>query len=971
MEWSGIFSRGVVLVLLAPFARSQEQLAPEIAAAQAELGAAHEAERIPLLLQLARLQRDEPAAVVERTREALALLGSFPSPASEAEARIALSQALQAQGDYPGALEEARRAESLARKLSRDELLAAAFQQTGWVELRMADFKAAQAHAEQARELLAPHGNSDALVRTLTLLGAIRQSGDDPEGALERYLEALAMGQEMGDELAVARSQNNVGLVYWDLLRYEEALASLHEALAVHERLGPRSNLANTLNNVGLILIELERPAEAVPYLERALVLDEQAGHLYGQAKDLSNLGGAHEQLLDSAKALACHERALALREEIGDKEGIVRTRGALARMRLARGEAPLALPMVEAAIALAAEIDARRDHAELHETLAEVRAALGDDAGALEAYRRFHELETELAEGVSSARIAELELRHREAEHARDHAALAAEAAVRQQELRWLSVGSVLLAVGLVVVSVLLSLRARAQRALVESEQRYRTLFRTAVVPMLLIERESRRVIELNEPARKLCGDLPESAGVALAQLEPEWVRLALGRLLDSHAPDPQRLDDCRVDGDGRARWTELSASRVFLGGRECQLVSVRDTTEERVREEARLRADRLEALGVLAGGIAHDFNNALAAIVGYVTLAREVEDDRRAEMLALAERAALGARGLSQQLLTFAKGGKPVRSVVDVGRLLRESVGLAGTGTQLRIELCIADQLWHAHLDGDQFRQVVSNLVIHARQATSSGGHLVVRASNVRGKPEAPATAGDGRFVRLDFQDDGEGIPASLRARVFDPYFTTKAGGNGLGLAAAYAICRSHGGDLTLESHEGRGTTFSAFFPAANAAVPSARPVEARGFEGRGAILLLEDDPQVQKAVRWMLEHWGFEVEAVEEGSVAVRRHAERLESGRPFDLLLMDLTIPGGMGGREALARILERDPHALAIVASGYADDPTLAHYREAGFMAALAKPFRSDELARTLDKVLQGRVRPAPVEAGPG
>jgi CheY-like chemotaxis protein len=298
-------------------------------------------------------------------------------------------------------------------------------------------------------------------------------------------------------------------------------------------------------------------------------------------------------------------------------------------------------------------------------------------------------------------------------------------------------------------------------------------------------------------------------------------------------------------------------------------------------------------------------------------------------------------------------------VRRSLDLGRLLREAVSRAGAGSRMKIDVETPEGLWPGRVDAGQFSQVVSNLVINARQATGESGLLVVRAANVSGDQLPAAIAVGQRCVRIDFSDDGPGIPAAIRDRVFEPYFTTKKDGHGLGLATAYAICRNHDGGLTCTSVEGRGTTFSAFFPAADDAPPvvtEAAPVALPPGEAR--ILVLDDEPLVRDAVRRILMQRGYRVEAVDEGRQAVERYVEAFRTGQPFDLLIMDLTIPGGMGGRDALAEILRHDPDARAIVASGYSDDPTMANYREAGFAGALPKPFHSDQLGRLVFEVLQ-------------
>lgn len=951
----------LAIAFLGAPAGAQTPTVRDTTAIRKELAAARDVNRIPLLLELGERQRDQPTDALTSTAEALALLAAHPAIRDEIRVRIARSYALQALGRYPEALDEAARAERLGNDATDDRLLADACYQLSIVQWRMSSYDAALVNAERARMLLLPHGASPALARTLSHIGAIHYNQSELAEALESYLASLQMSEGLGDEIAVARVHNNIGLVYLDLGRNQEAYNTLMRALAIHERLGPRHNLTNTLNNVGLALIQLGRPREALPYLERALRNDRESGDLYGQAKDLSNIGGVHEGLKAWSRAIEFHQQALALRERIGDKDGLTRTLGALAEIRMRQGDAKGAIPIFERSIALAAEINARRDEAEQLALLAEARATAGDSAGAYRTYRRFHALEATLADSASRRQTADLEARYQTRERQRELDALRTLAESRKARLTWLVIGSVSLAFCLALLGIVFVMRARAQRAIAESEERYRALFQTSTVPLILVDVATQELIDLNAPAQTLCGTSFSTSALKITDVEPAWLAEALGRLFDGGRIREGAVDTSWDDVEGRQRRSEVGGAAVALGGRRCALVTVRDVTEVRREEETRQREDKLQSLGVLAGGIAHDFNNALMVIMGHVTLAREATPSERLEMLQDAQQAVMGASRLTAQLLAFSRGGQPKRETTDIGRMLRDTVAMAGAGSRMRVELDVPDTLWHANVDAGQFSQVVANIVINAKQATGDGGHLTVRARNHSGElPDGAgitAVAHDQRYVRIDFADNGGGIPDAIRHRVFDPYFTTRARGSGLGLATAFAICRNHGGALTFDSHAGEGTTFSAFFPASHdraetvVIAPSAEP------DGIGSILVLDDEPPVRRILQRMLEKWGYEVEVVADGSTAVQRYVERMQAGRKFDLLIMDLTIPGGMGGRQAMAEILRHDPSARAIVASGYSDDPTMADFRAAGFVAALTKPFQSEDLGRAVQAAM--------------
>ena len=913
--------------------------------------------RVPLLLELAELRRSESGEGVRLTDEALRLLERHPSPELEVSARAARSYALQLRGDYRAALTEAEHAERIARETKKPEVIAKATYAVAFVEWRMANYAPALAKAQAARSLLEPAGPSPLLVRTISLQGAIQQSQSDLEPALRYYLACLSMADTLHDEIAMGRAHNNIGLVYWDLGRNNEAYAEFQRALAIHERLGPPENLANTLNNMGLILLELQRTREAIPYLERTLAIDQKAENPYGEAKSLSNLGGAYEQLKMWRRALDLHQQALAIRERIDDKEGIVRSLGTVASVRMQLGEPRAAIPLCERSIALAAAIGAPRDEADQLQTLANAYSALGDSGSALRAYRRYHQLETSMNDSLSRAHIAELDAGYRARERELELEDLRHEAESKRQELRRLMLGSVLLGGSLVLVGVLLILRVRSQRQIIESEQRYRALFHSSVVPTFLVDEEAQCVVDLNAAAANICQGVREQGRTPLAELEPEWVRRALLKVFEPGVAATVELEDSWSESSGRSRWTEVRGSAVSLAGRACRLVSVRDATERHAESEARQREEKLRSLGVLAGRIAHDFNNVLTAVVGHISLARDSAASQRDELLETAEKAAVGASRLTAQLLAFAKGGQPARRSTDLGRVLRESVALIGAGADMRIELEIPTGLWPAFADEAQLVQVVNSLGMNAKEATQGRGHLRIRASNFSGElPGVPADSRQ-RFVRVDFADDGPGIPEALRSRVFEPYFTTKSTGSGLGLTTAYTICRNHGGDLSVVSREGVGTTFSLFLPTAEEPPLGSEPESLGRPAGQGRILVLDDEPLLRDLLVMMLTRWGYTVEAVADGREAVRRYVECRTQGTPFDLLIMDLTIPGGMGGRQAFAEILAHDPQARAIVASGYSDDPIMADYRKAGFLGALAKPFQKAELARVVNALM--------------
>ena len=382
------------------------------------------------------------------------------------------------------------------------------------------------------------------------------------------------------------------------------------------------------------------------------------------------------------------------------------------------------------------------------------------------------------------------------------------------------------------------------------------------------------------------------------------------------------------------------------------------RDVTDLEKIDAEMQRSARLESLGVLAGGIAHDFNNILTGILANLSLARIQPEppERLTHRLRVAEKAALRARDLTQQLLTFAKGGSPLRRPASVGELLQESATFALTGSNVRTSFDIDPDLWPAEVDAGQVTQVVQNLVINAQQAMPRGGTLSIRGDNTLLDSLSPLPLPPGRYVRLEIEDRGSGIPEEYLPRVFDPFFTTKRGGSGLGLATAHAIIKKHDGHIEVRSELGVGTTFTIHLPASEQP-PTGTDPNARLLLGGGSVLVMDDEPIMRETVVELLSSLGYSADTARDGSEAIAQYELARQEGRPFDLVILDLTVPGEMGGKEAIRELLKRDPHVKAIVSSGYSDDPVMARYREHGFRAVVAKPYTIAELAEVVRGVL--------------
>ena len=385
-----------------------------------------------------------------------------------------------------------------------------------------------------------------------------------------------------------------------------------------------------------------------------------------------------------------------------------------------------------------------------------------------------------------------------------------------------------------------------------------------------------------------------------------------------------------------------------------------VSDITKHRRLDEEMQRASKLEAVGILAGGIAHDFNNILTAVLGNIGLA-EMELKKgglSSELLGEAKRASLRARDLTQQLLTFAKGGEPVRASVNLSELLRETTDFALHGAKARAEFHLAEDLWPANADKGQLGRVVQNLVINSVQAMPEGGIVKVSADNkIFDDPAGSIPLPPGRYVHLAVADSGTGISAENLTKIFDPYFTTKKQGSGLGLATVYSIVKKHQGLIEVESQLGRGATFHLWLPAATKAVPVKIAEMATGVPMQARVLFMDDEQPIRDMARAFMRRLNVECELAVDGAEAVRKYQEARAANRPFDVVVMDLTVPGGIGGREAMGMLQKIDPTVRAIVSSGYSQDPVMASYRSHGFQSVLPKPYDLGQLRHALENTL--------------
>jgi len=506
-------------------------------------------------------------------------------------------------------------------------------------------------------------------------------------------------------------------------------------------------------------------------------------------------------------------------------------------------------------------------------------------------------------------------------------------------------------------------------------NEAQFRLLFEDAPLPYHSLDAEG-RILAVNQTWLDTLGYArDEVVGRPVAEfIVPEDLPILAERF-------PRFKEEGRVcDVEYRLRRRDGEMIAISLNGMISKDVEgqfqrthciFQDITERKRREEAAVKQRNLESLGLLAGGIAHDFNNLLTGIFGNVELAESLleEDGARArQCMGEAKAIATRARDLTLELLTFGSGGAPVRNAGSLVPLLHEASTFVVAGGNIDCELHVDEALWPAYFDADQINQVIYNLLINAVEAMGDGGTMTLGADNFTVEDGSPLPLATGQYVRVTVADDGDGIPPDRLAKIFDPYYTDKemgeTRGTGLGLAVCHSVLQRHSGYIDVASEVGVGTTFHLYLPVATPKGGETRPApavrrEADAATAHGRILVMDDEEMIRDISHEMLAHAGHAVEMVCDGAEALAQYERACAADQPFDLVVLDLTIRGGMGGEETIKRLRELDPQVRAVVMSGYANDPIMADFERYGFDAALAKPFTMASLRETVEALLAG------------
>lgn len=523
---------------------------------------------------------------------------------------------------------------------------------------------------------------------------------------------------------------------------------------------------------------------------------------------------------------------------------------------------------------------------------------------------------------------------------------------------------------IGLVGMHTDITERKRIEAELDNHIKLLTTLLENLPIGVFMVEAPSGKPLVANEAAKELLGRgiLPdvskENIGVvykafksstnkAYPSDEMPIIRGMYG--LTSH------VNDMIVERpDGKRVLLEVSGCPIYANDNsvKASLVIFIDITEKQKLLESAQRADKLESLGILAGGIAHDFNNLLGGIYGLMNMASSSNNINEIKEYLSASLSTMNrARGLTQQLLTFAKGGAPQRKIEELFPFIKETAEFALSGSTVGISFNYPEKLWPCIIDKSQISQVIENIIINAQQAMPAGGNIQLSAQNIslanKEHPELKA----GNYVKISIKDSGIGIPKEIISRIFDPFFTTKIKGHGLGLATCYSIINRHGGFIDVESDSGRGSSFHVFLPASTDEYALASDQTAAMHKGKGTFLLMDDQKVIRDTVGAMLRSFGYSVVLKNSGEDAIDFVKKDLSEGNKITAMIFDLTIPGCMGGKEAITEIRKISKEIPVFVASGYADDPVMSEPKKHGFTASISKPFTMADLANVLNKNL--------------
>lgn len=774
--------------------------------------------------------------------------------------------------------------------------------ETGFALAELNRLPEAQSQFQRSLQLSKELDHPSMVITNLSSLVDIAFQLGSLVSARELCLEAIEVAESMDRSDLVQLMSTNLGSVELRLGNHSAAVEAYTEALELHEEDHDPLSFATLLSNLATAYLSLSDHENAQAVLERAYPIMVEAENHEGIAAVLSNQGESYLLANDPTRALKLLKRSLELRTNHGLEGAASISHRGIGQALLALGRTEEALESIERALSIQRRLSLGP----------EIVASLTVLAEAYSSIDLFKEAETSALEGERLAY--EMSMRDR---HILTLDALVS-AYVGQGDFK------TALQYSRQIRGVLLAnSSADLAEALVESQGQYDLQHDNHELTLL------RKENELKRQQREF---MIVGFWVLLIVALAGWVfYLVKGRVL-------RRLAEAHG---------ELRVANESIEARNQQLEDAMD--EVQLLQDDRRRADKLESIGVLAAGIAHDFNNVLAIVLGNVSMAKEVVDFRSEGVLLLenAESAVDQGRRLSTQLLAFSKGGEPVLELHSLDTVVRSVAGLAVAGSTSSLTFDLAPDLLPAEIDLGQISQLLNNLVINAIQAMPTGGTIHITGRNF--------TSDLGPAVRISVADNGPGVPEETRERVFDPYFTTKKSGTGLGLPTAHAIASRHGGTLRMRGTE-VGATFELDLPAVTDRVPTRASDDRTPAGGTGRVLVLDDDPLILTFYARALSKLGYEPLLAQEAEQAILSYRKSCDAGSPIGLVILDITLPGGRGGVEVFQEMRLMNPGICAIVASGYSDAPVMANYKDAGFAGALAKPFDLKALANALTLV---------------
>lgn len=503
-----------------------------------------------------------------------------------------------------------------------------------------------------------------------------------------------------------------------------------------------------------------------------------------------------------------------------------------------------------------------------------------------------------------------------------------------------------------------------KVEESLRETNARLQDLSEASFEAIIFIENDT--IVDANGTFYELFGfEGGEVIGEPVLSIIAQDMRKEGRRIVE--AADDSTYELVGVKKNGTYFPMEVHPREIYARGRNLKIAVIRDISERKHMEEEVLKSKNLQSIGTLAGGIAHDFNNLLMAIVGNLSLAKmNVPPDAKiSEFLSEAERIVFMGKSLTQQLLTFSRAGDPVRKTVHLGPLLREVTEKVVKGSSVRPRYFLPSDLFPVEIDEERMRQAIENIVLNAKDAMSSGGTLVISCENVSVTPQDKLPLIKENHVKISVRDEGVGIPEENLSKIFDPYFTTKALGSqkgvGLGLSICYSIIRSHNGYIQVDSSPGAGAVFQIYLPAGKKENSEQSAEDKPERHNKGRVLIMDDEEMILKIARELLTLMGYEVTTTQNGEETIRFYRQAMELKKPFDAVILDLAIPGGMGGKEVIQELITMDRNVKAIISSGYLNDPVVKEFENYGFSSMLTKPYEASELDDKLQSIIRGQV----------